>query len=57
MGWVDKHLGNGSCRGVIIAKDIPDDLVLAIQRVPDVSLYRYTLAVSVELVAPKSPVA
>jgi hypothetical protein len=56
MGWVDKHLGNGPCRGVIIAKDIPDELVLAVQRVPGVSLYRYKLAVSVELVAPKSPV-
>jgi len=57
MGWVDKHLGNGPCRGIIIAKDIPDELVLAIQRVPGVSLYRYKLAVSVELVAPKSPAA
>lgn len=57
MGWVDKHLGNGPCRGIIIARDIPDDLVLAIQRAPDVSLYSYKLAVSVELIAPKSPAA
>lgn len=57
MGWIDKHLGNGPCRGVIIAKDIPDDLVLASQRAPDVSLYHYKLAVSVQIVAPKSPVA
>jgi hypothetical protein len=56
MGWIDKHLGNGPRRGVILAKDIPDDLVLAIQRAPDVSLYRYKLAVSVEFVAPKPPV-
>jgi hypothetical protein len=55
MGWVDKHLGNGPCRGIIIAKDIPDELVLAIRRVPGVSLYRYKLAVSVELIVPKSP--
>ena len=54
MGWVDRHLGNAPCRGVIIAKEIPDDLLLAVQRVPGVSLYRYNLSVSVELVPPKA---
>ena len=53
MGWVDKNLGNTPCRGMIIAKEIPDDLVLAVQRVPGVSLYRYTLSVSVEPVTGK----
>lgn len=48
MGWVDKNLGNAPCRGMIIAKEIPDDLVLAVRRVPGVSLYRYNLSVSVE---------
>jgi hypothetical protein len=48
MGWVDKHLGKGPCRGMVIAKDIPDDLLLAVQRVPGVSLHRYNLSVSVE---------
>lgn len=54
MSWVDKRLSNGSgpCRGIIIAKDIPGELELAVQRVPGVSLYRYKLAVSVEVVAP-----
>jgi hypothetical protein len=51
MGWVDKHLGSAQCRGIIIAKDIPDDLLLAVQRVPGVLLFRYKLAVSVELVS------
>ncbi len=51
MGWVDKHLGKGPCRGVIVAKEISDDLVLATQRVQGVSLYRYKLSVSVERVA------
>jgi hypothetical protein len=51
MGWVDKHLGNGSCRGIIIAKEISDDLVIAVQRVQGVSLYRYKLSVSVEKVS------
>lgn len=54
MGWVDKNLGNTACRGVIIAKEISEDLVLAVQRVPGVSLYRYNLSVSVELVSSKT---
>jgi hypothetical protein len=48
MGWVDKHLSKSSpCRGIIIAKEIPDDLVLAARRVPGVSLCSYTLSVSI----------
>jgi RecB family endonuclease NucS len=52
MGWVDNHLGNGPCRGMIIARDISDDLKLAVQRVPGVSVARYHLTVSVELLSP-----
>ena len=51
MGWVDKHLGKAPCRGMIIAKDIPEDLALAVRRAPDVQLYRYNLSVSVEPVS------
>ena len=51
MGWVDKHLGKGACRGIIVAREISDDLVLAAQRVQGVSLYRYKLSVSVERVS------
>jgi hypothetical protein len=54
MGWVDKNLGKAPCRGMIIAKEIPDDLLLAVQRVPGVSLCRYNLSVSVELITRKS---
>jgi len=54
MGWVDKNLGKGPCRGMIIAKEIPDDLLLAVQRVPGVSVSRYHLSVSVELVSTKA---
>jgi len=50
MGWVDKHLGSGPCRGIIVAKDVSNDLILAAQRVQGVSLYRYKLSVSVERV-------
>jgi hypothetical protein len=53
MGWVDKHLDKAPCRGLIIAKEIRDDLVLTVERVPSVQLYRYNLSVSVELVSPK----
>ncbi len=52
MGWVDNHLGNGPCRGMIIARDISDDLKLAVRRVPGVSVARYHLTVSVELLSP-----
>lgn len=54
MGWVDKHLDKAPCRGMIIAKEIPDDLVLTVECVPGVQLYRYNLSVSVELVSPKA---
>lgn len=54
MGWVDNHLGNGPCRGMIIAKEIPEDLIIATQRVPGVAMYRYSLSVSVELVSSKA---
>ncbi len=48
MGWVDSNLGKAPCRGMIIAKDIPPDLVLAVKRASGVSLFRYRLQVSVE---------
>lgn len=54
MGWVDRNLANGKpCRGMIIAKDIPSDLVLAVERVPGVTLCKYSLSVTVETVAAK----
>jgi len=53
MGWVDKNLGAGPCRGMIIAKEISDDLEIAVRRVPDVTLHQYTLSVSVQRVSPK----
>ena len=48
MGWVDNKLGKGPCRGLIIAKEISDALVLAVQRAPGVSLARYKLSFSIE---------
>jgi hypothetical protein len=55
MAWVDSHLANPPCRGMIIAREIPSDLVLAATRASGVSLFRYRLAVSVERVASSSP--
>ena len=52
MGWVDKNLSKGKpCRGMIISKDITDDLILAAKRVPGVTLSRYNLSVTVDKVA------
>lgn len=51
MSWVDKHLGKGPCRGVVVAKEITEDLALAAKRVEGVSLYRYRLSVAVEQVS------
>jgi endonuclease NucS-like protein len=50
MGWVDQHLGNGPCRGVIIANEIPDDLKVAVSRAPGVFIARYMMSFSVERV-------
>lgn len=51
MGWADKTLGKGPCRGIVIAKEISDDLAIAAKRVEGVSLYRYRLSVSVEKIS------
>lgn len=49
IGWVDQHLGAGTaCRGIIIANEITDDLVIATRRVSGVSLYRYRVSLAVE---------
>ena len=48
MGWVDENLGNAPCRGMIIAKNITDDLITAVKRISDVSLLAYSLSVTVK---------
>jgi len=55
MGWVDANLAKtGKSRGIIIAKEISDDLRLACQRVPSVSLYKYSLSVTATKVYPSA---
>jgi len=51
MGWVDKNLGRGPCRGVIVARDISDEMRTTASRVTGLSLFRYHLKVSVEKVS------
>lgn len=50
MGWVDENLGNGPCRGIIVAKEITDDLLLAVRRANGVSLDKYKLSFTLEQV-------
>jgi hypothetical protein len=51
MGWVDQRLGNGPCRGFIIASEITEDLTIAVARVPGVSLAKYKMNFAIEPVA------
>jgi hypothetical protein len=51
MGWVDQHLGNAPCRGIIVASEITSDLITAVSRVPGVSLARYKMSFAIEEVS------
>lgn len=50
VSWVKKHHADPGqrVRGVIVAKHISDDLLLACSEVPSVSLFEYELSVSVK---------
>jgi RecB family endonuclease NucS len=48
MGWVDKHLGHGPCRGYIIASEISDELSVAASRVVGVNLAKYRMSFAIE---------
>jgi endonuclease len=53
MAWIDKHQaeeGQG-VRGMIIAREISEDLRLACSSIPNVELYEYELAVTLRSVA------
>lgn len=51
MGWVDQNMGEGPCRGYIIANEITEELSVAVARAPDVSLAKYRMSFAIELVA------
>jgi hypothetical protein len=55
MGWVDQHLGNGPCRGYIIASEISEELSVAVARVPGVRLARYRMSFAIEPVGSHKP--
>ncbi len=50
MSWVDRNLGLGSSRGIIIANEIYPELQLAVGRAPGVELAIYRMQFSVERV-------
>jgi len=52
MAWIEKHQAseNQSVRGVIIAREISDDLKLATSKISDVELFEYTLSVELSRV-------
>ncbi len=53
IGWIEKHHADPgqSVRGIIIAKEITDDLLLATSRVKDIDLFEYELSVSLKKVS------
>ena len=55
MGWVDQHLGNGPCRGIIIASEITEELSVAVAGVPGVQLARYRMSFAIEPVGAAQP--
>jgi endonuclease len=48
IAWIEKNLAevNQKVRGIIIASNISEDLLLAASKVPDIQLYEYDLKVS-----------
>lgn len=51
MAWVDQNLGNGPCRGYIIANEIPEELRVAVARVSGLQLAEYHLSFAIHPVA------
>lgn len=53
VNWIKEHHVDGpqKVRGMIVAKDISEDLRLACRALPDVTLYEYKLSVTVQQVS------
>lgn len=53
IGWIEKHHAEPGqkVRGVIVAKEVSDDLRLACARISDIRLFEYALSVSLHEVA------
>jgi hypothetical protein len=54
LGWIEKHHADrgSTVRGVIVAREITEDLKLACARVPGVLLFEYQLSVALHPVQP-----
>ena len=52
MAWIEMNQAepNQKVRGIIIAREISDDLHLAASKVPDIELFEYDLSVSLRKV-------
>ncbi len=50
MSWIDRNLGLGNSRGIIIASEIYPELQLAVARAPGIELAIYKMQFSVERV-------
>ena len=48
MGWIKKYHADSDqkVRGVIVAREISEDLLLACSEIPDIELYEYELSIS-----------
>jgi hypothetical protein len=53
VAWIKKNLAEPSqeVRGVIVAREISEDLLLACSMIPDVELFEYELSLSLKRVA------
>lgn len=54
MAWIEKNQveANQKVRGIIIAREISEDLHLATSKIPDIQLYEYDLSVTLRMVSP-----
>jgi RecB family endonuclease NucS len=54
VSWIKKnHAESGQMvRGVIVAKEISEDLLLACSELPSISLFEYSLSVALKPIAP-----
>ena len=50
MAWIDKNIGNKvkPCRGIIIANDLSNELMLSVSIVENVAIKKYKLTFSIE---------
>jgi len=57
VAWIRKHQAdpNQQVRGIIVAREISEDLLLACSLIPDVKLYEYQLSLSLKEIQREGP--